>query len=448
MLRAMQAPATVAHKARRQPAHRGTVDILRSTVAPLLLIAVTPPLVVTLWITCNFLDGSLARLLTAEGLALAVRHFPRPTWTAIEVIAVFAAFEFALLRLLPGPVHQGPLTPSGQRPTYRHNGMAAWLVTHAVFFGGSYGLGWFSPTLVFDHFGEILVTLVASCFVFCWLLFFKGIYAPSTPDSGPSGNVIMDYFWGVELHPSLFGVDLKQLFNCRISMMGWSLTVLSCAARQHQDLGHLSTSMLVAVVLQVAYLCKFFYWETGYFSTLDVMHDRFGYYICWGVMAWVPGVYTLSTQYLVRHPRALGFPQTALLLAVGMGAIWANYAADAQRQRVRRTDGRTTVWGSPPELIRAEYATADGRTHPSILLVSGFWRLARHFHYVPELALALAWSLPAGFDHLLPYFYFIFLTILLVDRSGRDDRRCRAKYGRYWDDYCARVPFRMLPGVY
>ena len=42
--------------------------------------------------------------------------------------------------------------------------------------------------------------------------------------------------------------------------------------------------------------------------------------------------------------------------------------------------------------------------------------------------------------HELPYFYVVYLTILLVDRSGRDDVRCRQTYGPYWDESCRRVP--------
>ncbi len=423
-------------------------ELFRTTVAPLLLVLVTPPAVVLFWIACTYLDGSLLRLLTAEGVAAVVDHFPKPSLAAVAIIVVFAAFELGLLKLLPGKTYDGPVTPTGNRPRYKLNGIAAWVVTHAAFFGASYGLGWFSPAIVFDHFGELLITLSASCFLFCWFLYFKGIHAPSTTDAGASGNVIMDYFWGVELHPTLFGVNLKQLFNCRISMMGWSLTVISFAARQRQDIGHVSTSMLVCAVLLVAYLLKFFYWESGYFTSLDIMHDRFGYYICWGVIAWVPGIYSITAQYLVKHPRELGAPLTIGLLALGFGAIWANYAADAQRQRARATGGETTIWGKPPELIHAEYTTADGKTHKSLLLVSGFWGISRHFHYVPELTLALAWSLPAGFSHFLPYFYLIFLTILLTDRAGRDDQRCRTKYGRFWDEYCAKVPYKILPRIY
>jgi len=38
------------------------------------------------------------------------------------------------------------------------------------------------------------------------------------------------------------------------------------------------------------YNFKFFLWETGYFNSMDIQHDRAGYYICWGCLVWVPAV--------------------------------------------------------------------------------------------------------------------------------------------------------------
>jgi 7-dehydrocholesterol reductase len=206
--------------------------------------------------------------------------------------------------------------------------------------------------------------------------------------------------------------------------------------------------MLVSVGLQLVYIFKFFWWESGYFATLDIMHDRFGYYICWGVLAWVPAVYALTAQYLVLRARELPWSLATAVFLLGIGAIAVNYAADAERQRVRATGGHTTVWGRAPEVIRAPYTTADGKAHESLLLVSGWWGVARHFHYFPEIALAVAWSLPAGFTHFVPYFYATFLTVLLCDRATRDDRRCQRKYGAAWDEYRRRVPWKIIPGVY
>jgi 7-dehydrocholesterol reductase len=301
---------------------------------------------------------------------------------------------------------------------------------------------------VWDHFGEIIATLILSAFIFCIGLYFKGRFLPTSEDRSLSGNFIWDFYWGVELHPTLFGINLKQLINCRFSMMGWSVIVCSFAAKQAELNGHISNSMLVSAALMFLYLFKFFCWESGYFTSLDIMHDRFGYYICWGVMAWVPAVYTLTAQYLVLHPKDLPLPLAIVIFVFGIGAIYVNYAADAQRQRVRATNGDTTVWSHLPDVIRAPYVTSDGVQHESLLLVSGWWGVSRHFHYVPEILLALAWSLPAGFTHFIPYFYVIYLTILLTDRATRDDKRCRRKYGDSWEEYCRRVPWKIIPGVY
>lgn len=77
--------------------------------------------------------------------------------------------------------------------------------------------------------------------------------------------------------------------------------------------------------------------------------------------------------------------------------------------------------------ITARYTTSDGKKHQSLLLLSGWWGFSRHFHYIPEISAAFFWSCGAGFTHFLPFFYTVYLTILLVDRSVRDDSRCRSK---------------------
>ena len=420
----------------------------RTSVFPLFLLLVTPPLVIALWGTIVFLDGSLLRMLSAEGVTTIVQNLPAPSLPALGIIFAFLAFELVLMLALPGKKFLGPITPAGNRPEYKLNGVAAYFVTHAAFIGLSAGLGWFSPAIVYDHLGAILSTLCLFALAFCLFLYFKGAYFPSSSDAGKTGNPVFDYFWGTELHPRLFGVGLKQLLNCRFSMMGWSVMVVSYAFKELELYGTVSNGMLVAVALQNVYLFKFFYWESGYFTSLDIMHDRFGYYICWGVMAWVPCVYTLSTMFLVTHPSHMAWPLALALFVFGVFAIWVNYDADAQRQRVRATNGQTTVWGKAPLLIKARYTTGDGKQHENLLLANGWWGIARHFHYVPELTLAACWIAPVGFAHALPWFYLFFLTILLVDRAGRDDLRCEKKYGRDWQTYKETVRWRMLPFVY
>ncbi len=424
---------------------------MRRTAVPLLLMLGCPPAVIVLWMICARFDGSVLAFLHTlhEGdWATLWALCPRPTMAAAQMLFIFAVLEALLLVLLPGPIHLGPVTPKGNRPRYRMNGLAAWAVTHGVLLLAAYPLGLFRLGEIYDNLGSILVVCNILALLLCGVLYLKGVYAPSSSDSGCTGNFVWDYFWGVELHPTVFGESLKQYVNCRLSMMGWSVIVVSCAAKQLETGGRVTNTMVVCVALQVIYLFKFFRWESGYFGSLDVMHDRFGFYIFWGVAAWVPGVYTLVAQYLVRHPVDLPGPVAGAIFALGVFSIWANYDADAQRQRVRETGGKTTVWGKPPETMTAKYVTADGQERESLLLLCGWWGLSRHFHYVTEIGLALAWTLPAAFTHVVPYTYVAFLTALLVDRAGRDDRRCRAKYGADWERYCERVPWKIIPHVY
>jgi len=217
---------------------------------------------------------------------------------------------------------------------------------------------------------------------------------------------------------------------------------------QNYELHGFVDGVWVSAILQMVYFTKFFWWESGYMRTIDIMLDRAGFYICWGCLCWIPGVYASVSMYLAPRAVELGFLWSVFVLAAGVISCMINYAADRQKLVVRQSNGKCLVWGRPAEVIRAEYTLTSGQARTSLLLVSGYWGLARHFHYVPELALAFLWSFPALFFNVMPYTYAIWLTILLVHRTYRDDTKCRQKYGKHWDEYCRRVPYKMIPYVF
>ena len=72
----------------------------------------------------------------------------------------------------------------------------------------------------------------------------------------------------------------------RVGMMGWSLLTITFASASCQINGFNAGSVVNAALINL-YLLKFFYWETGYFNTLDITLDRAGYYLCWGCLVWV-----------------------------------------------------------------------------------------------------------------------------------------------------------------
>lgn len=418
------------------------MSTFRSTLFPLFLLTVCPVFVLFIWHALTAGGGELSSLAAGVDALHLLGGTPR----AWAIIGSFAAFELVLMRVLPGKRVEGPVTPSGYVPTYTANGPLAFVVTVAVWFALTLG-GVVPGGIVYDAFGEILGALDGFALVACLGLYFKGKYAPSTPDHGLTGNFIFDYYWGTELYPSVLGWNVKQFTNCRFGMMGWAVILLSYAAAQAERTG-LSDGMVVAVGLQLVYIAKFFWWEDGYLRSLDIMHDRAGFYIVWGCLVWLPATYTSSTLFLVEHPNPLGPVLAGATAVIGTAAIIINYLADRQRQMVRATNGKCTVWGKPPVTILAKYTTEKGEAKENLLLVSGWWGVARHFHYIPELVGAFAWVSPVGLGHFLPWFYAFFLCILLTDRATRDDGRCQAKYGPAWDEYRARVPYKMIPGIY
>lgn len=427
---------------------------IHHSLIPIVFLLLCPPTVFIVWFTATKLDGSFLAffsLVSQNGLFETLYQIWAPVFwgskTAWTILASFAAFELLLMKVVPGKIFIGPVTPKGNVPIYKANGVACYLITMAAYLLASYYFELFPATILYDHLGEMLGALNCFSLLFCLFLYFKGIYSPSSSDAGTTRKFLFDYYWGTELYPRIFGWDIKMFTNCRFGMMGWPLLLLSYAAKQEMLYG-LSDAMIVCVALQLVYVTKFFIWETGYLRSLDIMHDRAGFMICWGCLVWLPCIYTSPALYLVHHPNHLGKGIAFTIFLVGTVSILINYMADRQRQLVRAKNGACMVWGAKPKLIEASYQTQDGERKETILLSSGWWGLSRHFHYIPEILGAFFWTIPALFSHFLPYFYAIFLTILLVDRAFRHDKRCREKYGKYWDAYCEEVPYKIIPYVY
>ncbi|MCE0724047.1 MULTISPECIES: 7-dehydrocholesterol reductase [Legionella] len=426
---------------------------IRNTLGPLFLILSCPIFVMLMWYANTQLQGSLSALwdlITQNGFLQTIVTVWKPyfwgTSLAWKIILVFAVFELALMRILPGKPFNGPITPKGNVPVYKDNGVLAFIVTMATFCIASFGFNLFSASILYDNLGGLFGALNLLSLIFCIFLYLKGRFFPSTTDSGITKNILFDYYWGTELYPQVLGWSIKKFITCRFGMMSWGLFLISYCAKQ-AELGGLSNSMLISVLLQFVYLSKFYMWEKGYLRSLDIMHDRAGFYICWGCMVWVPCVYTSPSMYLVLHPIHLSFVWAILILGLGLASIIINYLADKQRLVARATQGECKIWGKKPVTVLAGYETTEGDKKQTILLASGWWGIARHFHYIPELAGTFFWSVPALFDNFSPYFYLCFLTVLLFDRAFRDDKRCSAKYGNDWKKYCELVPYKIVPLV-
>lgn len=51
-------------------------------------------------------------------------------------------------------------------------------------------------------------------------------------------------------------------------------------------------------------------------TTMDLMHDGFGFMLAFGDLVWVPFTYTLQAYYLVTHPNSLSLPALMAIVAL------------------------------------------------------------------------------------------------------------------------------------
>lgn len=438
-------------------ARKGHNKFIFESIIPLFLCFACPFLVRSIVFICTHCHGSIIEFLSRILFdpTMTLKHvleefcYFQWHWPSAIIMLSFLTYAIVLSSLLPGDKYSGPITDTGHVPIYRNNGFSYYIISLIIFsiLTIILKLNNLSPTYIYDHWEEFLSTVSTIAFLLCFLVMIKGKYMPSTNDHRSSSNWLTDFYRGVELYPRIFNIDVKLITNCRYGMLAWALLSTIFCMKTFELYGY-TDSALVTCILTLVYLTKFFWWESGYMKTIDIIVDRAGFYLCWGCLVWVSGIYTLPSYFLVRHPNQLGLTLTIIILLLGFLSIYINYDCDRQKIDVRSSNGQCQVWGKPAHIIRAKYRLLNGKESESILLASGYWSLARHFHYVPELSLALLWTLPCGFKYILPYIYLIQLFVILTHRAHRDDQKCTLKYGHFWTKYCHIVPWKILPGFY
>ena len=142
-------------------------------------------------------------------------------------LLAFMAFQMLLQVVVPGPEIKGPVTESGYTPVYKDNGFTCYLIDMIIFIFGAYAGWWHGGTLV-SLGGPLIIRLNIFALVLCLFILWKGYYHPTTKDTRYRGDIISDYFWGCDLYPNLYGLDLKVWTNCRMGMTMWPLIVTSC----------------------------------------------------------------------------------------------------------------------------------------------------------------------------------------------------------------------------
>ena len=350
--------------------------------------------------------------------------------TLLEAAAMMLGFVGVLFlgsMLLPGPRVTGPEV-EGQASTYTLNGLALFLMTAIVSCLAQVS-GLLSLSVLHTHFAALFVVTNGLAFALSGWLYWQGAQTRNAPP-----GVWRGFFFGVELNPVWFGVDLK-LFSYRPSLIALALFNASFAVVQYETYGGLTVAMALYQIFTFLYVLNYFQFEYGMTHTWDIVSERLGWMLIWGDYVLVPFFYCLAGWWLVHTPGSLPPIAAAALVLLFAFGFWIFRGANEQKHRFKR-DPHVMIWGQPAQSL-------DGR-----LLISGFWGIGRHLNYTGEICVYLAFTLTTGFESWVPYLLPAWLAGLLWHRSRRDEHRCRAKYGELWERYTQRVRYSMCPFVY
>jgi len=347
-------------------------------------------------------------------------------------------------------------------------------------------------TFIWANYTQIITANLVIAFLLACFVYVRSFSVrPNDPDhrelaaGGHSGNLIYDWFIGRELNPRItlpiFGtIDIKAFCELRPGMLGWILMDLAFIARQYKLYGYISDSIILITVFQALYVFDALWMEPAILTTMDITADGFGFMLAFGDLAWLPFIYSLQARYLAVYPVHLGVWGILGVLAVQGFGYYIFRGANNEKNRFRTNP-------KDPKVAHLKYMeTASG----SKLLISGWWGTARHINYLGDWIMAWSYCLPTGiagyiiqqsspapismgqspadgslfggapiktevvqgeargWGMLITYFYVFYFAALLIHREMRDEEKCMRKYGKDWEKYKKRVPWRILPGVY
>ena len=353
------------------------------------------------------------------------------------MFAVFWVAQFVLpARRVPGYVIDAK---TGEPRDYRLNGLLVFLIALVAWwfeFGGLVPREWFYESSVYA---------VAGGTVFCAVI--STWYFLSQPkDEGH--NWFVSWWHGRALEHDLIHrrVDLKMY----LYVVGGTMLVLNAlsGAYYHHELfgDDANPGVYVYAAFFTLYILDYFIFERVQLYTYDLIHENLGFKLIWGGLIIYGWLYILPLWGMAVHPDP-GFSPAVTNIWLGamivLGVLgWGiSRAGNLQKYWFKRWPDRKFLG-----IIEQRYIEAGDRK----ILYSGIWGVARHFNYMGEgflaLSVALVFMYPAN---LWAWTYMIFIVSLFTWRQFDDDKVCEEKYGvEKWNEYKARVKYRLFPGIF
>ncbi|XP_070554979.1 delta(14)-sterol reductase LBR-like [Ptychodera flava] len=344
-----------------------------------------------------------------------------------------------LLYLAPiGTETEGVVLRNGTRLIYKINAFYVVIISFAMF-----GLGVYYDYplhVLYDKYLQLATTAIIFSYLLSLYLYIKAAMGPPSAIAprGNSGYFVYDFFMGHELNPRIGKFDLKYFCELRPGLIGWALLNFGMVLKIYERGEQPTAAILLVCFFQAVYVVDALWHEKSILTTMDIVHDGFGFMLVFGDLAWVPFTYSLQARYLVDHPVHLSNLAVAAIIGLKLLGFMIFRGSNSQKDAFRRNPNDPAL-----KHLKSIPTQAGSR-----LLVSGWWGMVRHPNYLGDILMAISWSLPCGFNSILPWFYPLYFIVLLIHREWRDSHECKKKYGQDWDHYCSLVKYRIVPYVY
>ncbi|XP_046388886.1 delta(14)-sterol reductase TM7SF2 [Ischnura elegans] len=369
-------------------------------------------------------------------------------WTQIDPVGVATYLAFCVIQLILSVLPIGRLVDGlpdkNGRWQYRCNGMVALFLT-----GITFGIAWFMKcNSVFlklsssKGFLSLLIGAVLWGILMSIVMVIKAINCPvsSLNPAAITRSKLYNFFMGHQLNPRIGGIiDFKfGLHRISITAMIALNTLILLGKLSHgADIHSLPYPFLACLFLQYLYALDLLWFEDQFATTFSAMSEGGGYLLCMS-SALYPFIPTLITRYVSLN--RMDYP-AYLLCGVALIYFFGYIiyrGSNAQKNEFRKNPMN-------PSLAHLEVIPT---TRGKKLLVTGWWGWLRHPNYLGDIIINWSWVLTCGFHSPLPFVAPILTMIALMCRAHRDGNRCLQRYNAAWERYCARVPYRVLPGVY
>ncbi|MQL92539.1 hypothetical protein Taro_025165 [Colocasia esculenta] len=196
-----------------------------------------------------------------------------PSWSSAAVLLAYLGYLAVAGSVLPGKLVPGAVLSDGTRIHYRCNGLLSLLLL-IILLGTGVSMNLVSPMVS-------LLLYVAGR---------KSRHRGSSLKSHVTGNFIHDLWFGVQLNPDFFGVDLKCFMTASF-YQHWPCNgnILTIFCLQ---------SAADFFLLELLYIIDYFFYEEYMTSTWDIIAEKLGFMLVFGDLVWIP--FTFSIQACIR----------------------------------------------------------------------------------------------------------------------------------------------------